>query len=220
MRAAHGGRFWWVSLFSVHWLQGVLLFLIAFPVMVAAGAGPGSAAAPLVAGGAVLWAEGFLFEAVGDSQLARFKADPGNRGRVMDQGLWRFTRHPNYFGDALLWWGYFGFAAAEGAWWTAFGPLLMTVLLMKVSGVALLERTLRESKTVPGLRAANQRSFAAVRRSRLFLSKVEVGPALFQNPGGLQSGNRRPKMSTGPSPGRLRNIATPALSRGYRTEFA
>jgi steroid 5-alpha reductase family enzyme len=80
---------------------------------------------------------------VGDAQLAAFKRDPGNRGRVMDRGLWAWTRHPNYFGDATLWWGLGLFAlATPGAWWTLAGPALMTTLLVRVSGVALLERTL------------------------------------------------------------------------------
>ena len=78
--------------------------------------------------------------------LARFKADPANRGKVMSRGFWRYTRHPNYFGDAVVWWGLFCFAAATGGWWTVYGPVLMTVLLMRVSGVALLEKRLRETK--------------------------------------------------------------------------
>jgi steroid 5-alpha reductase family enzyme len=82
---------------------------------------------------------GISFEAGGDWQLARFKAKPGNRGRVMDRGFWRFTRHPNYFGDFCVWWGLYLIAAACGAWWSLLGPLLMSVLLLKVSGVALLE---------------------------------------------------------------------------------
>ncbi|MCM2269775.1 MAG: DUF1295 domain-containing protein, partial [Thermoanaerobaculia bacterium] len=98
-----------------------------------------------------LWTAGFLFEAIGDAQLARFKRDPANRGRVMDRGLWRYTRHPNYFGDATLWWGLFFFAGATGAWWTAIGPALMSFLLVRVSGVALLERGLAASK--PGYAA-------------------------------------------------------------------
>lgn len=95
---------------------------------------------------AVFWPTGFRFESIGDWQLARSNTDPANRGRVMDSGLWRYTRHPNYFGDAMVWWGYFVFAAAHGAWWAVIGPLVMTVLLMKVSGVALLEKTLQETK--------------------------------------------------------------------------
>lgn len=80
---------------------------------------------------------------VGDWQLARFKAKPENRGRVMDQGLWRYTRHPNYFGDFLVWWGLYGVALAAGAWWTVPSPLVMSFLLMRVSGVTLLEKSLK-----------------------------------------------------------------------------
>jgi steroid 5-alpha reductase family enzyme len=145
MRDARGPGFWWISWFTVFLLQALLAWVIAMPLFAAARAREGGSAA-WVALGSLCWAAGFLFEAVGDAQLARFKADPANRGSVMDTGLWRYTRHPNYFGDALLWWGYFGFAAAVGAWWTAVGPALMTFLLMRVSGVALLEKTLRDTK--------------------------------------------------------------------------
>jgi steroid 5-alpha reductase family enzyme len=96
--------------------------------------------------GLFLWVIGFYFEAVGDLQLARFKADPANRGKVMDQGVWRYTRHPNYFGDSAQWWGYYLVALAAGGWWTVFSPILMTLLLLRVSGVALLEKTLVETK--------------------------------------------------------------------------
>jgi steroid 5-alpha reductase family enzyme len=90
----------------------------------------------------LVWAIGFFFEAVGDLQLARFKADPANRGKVMDTGVWRYTRHPNYFGDATQWWAYYLIALAAGGWWTIFSPILMTTLLLRVSGVALLEKSL------------------------------------------------------------------------------
>jgi steroid 5-alpha reductase family enzyme len=148
MRTVHGARFGWVSFFTVYLLQAVLLWVIATPLQVALRpAGPGEAGGQFWLGlGIVCWTTGFLFESLGDWQLSRFKADPANRGRVMDSGLWRYTRHPNYFGDALLWWGYFGFAAATGGWWTVFAPALMTLMLMRVSGVALLEKTLRETK--------------------------------------------------------------------------
>jgi steroid 5-alpha reductase family enzyme len=145
MRARRAASFWWSSLFVVFLLQGLLAWVIAMPLLAGARAGAAVTSGWIV-GGMVCWAIGFCFEAIGDAQLARFKADAGNRGRVMDRGLWRYTRHPNYFGDALLWWGYFGFAAAGGAWWTIVGPALMTLLLLKVSGVALLERTLAETK--------------------------------------------------------------------------
>jgi steroid 5-alpha reductase family enzyme len=147
MRCAHGETFWWRSLFTVFWLQAVLLWFIAMPVLVAAGSpGPAGATWTDVAG-LLLFAVGFAFEAVGDAQLARFRSEPSNRGKVLDTGLWRYTRHPNYFGDATLWWGLFLVAAsAPAAWLTAGSPLLMTVLLLRVSGVTLLERSLKESK--------------------------------------------------------------------------
>lgn len=97
--------------------------------------------------GCAVWVIGFLFESVGDLQLALFKHDRRNKGKVMNRGLWRFTRHPNYFGDALLWWGVFLIAlSTPQGFWTAIGPVIMTVLLMKVSGVALLEKTLTRTK--------------------------------------------------------------------------
>jgi steroid 5-alpha reductase family enzyme len=90
---------------------------------------------------------GLFFETVGDWQLTRFKADPENKGKLLTTGLWRYTRHPNYFGDALVWWGLTLFAlATPGSVWVAISPVLMTFLLMRVSGVALLEQRLRESK--------------------------------------------------------------------------
>jgi steroid 5-alpha reductase family enzyme len=98
------------------------------------------------AAGAALFAAGFLTEAAADAQLARFRADPANRGKILDRGLWRFSRHPNYFGDALLWWGLWLLAVGAGAAWTVAGPVLMTFLLVKVSGVALLERSLSERR--------------------------------------------------------------------------
>ena len=92
---------------------------------------------------------GFLFETVGDAQLARFKADPANEGQVMDRGLWRYTRHPNYFGDFCVWWGIFLVAAETGPGrWGIVGPIVMSVLLLRVSGVAMLEKTI--GKRRPG----------------------------------------------------------------------
>lgn len=95
--------------------------------------------------GIFLFAVGFAVEAIADAQLERFKAR-AEPGAVMDRGLWRYSRHPNYFGDALLWWGLYLLAAGAGAWWTVFGPVLMTVLLLKVSGVVLLERDIGERR--------------------------------------------------------------------------
>jgi steroid 5-alpha reductase family enzyme len=109
--------------------------------------------------GAALTLAGVLFETVGDLQLARFKADPANRGKVMDRGLWRYTRHPNYFGDFLVWWGLFGLAAASGNPWTVVSPALMSFLLLRVSGVTLLEASMRAR---PGYDAYVRRTSAFV----------------------------------------------------------
>lgn len=135
-------RYWWFSLFQVFWLQGLLAWMVAAPILVV-GAAPVSGGFDPLWLGVVLWAIGFYFEAVGDWQLARFKRDPANKGKVMDRGLWRYTRHPNYFGDFAVWWG-FGLIALAAPWgWLALlGPALMSFLLLRVSGVAMLERTI------------------------------------------------------------------------------
>lgn len=152
MRERGGERFWWASLFKVFWLQAALAWVVSAPVGVALLAEAPAALGGLDGLGIALVAIGLLFEAGGDWQLARFRRDPANRGQVCDRGFWRYTRHPNYFGDAVVWWGFFAFAAAtSGGWWSAAGPLLMTVLLVRVSGVAMLEPDLRRSK--PGYRA-------------------------------------------------------------------
>ena len=97
----------------------------------------------LVLPGVVLWAVGLYFETVGDAQLDRFKADPASKGQVMDRGLWRYTRHPNYFGDFCVWWGLFLVALPAGElWWTAVGPVVMSLLLIQVSGKGLLEKSI------------------------------------------------------------------------------
>ncbi len=142
MRRHHGARFPLVSLATVFGLQGALMWIVSLPVQCGQLAADPARLAALDAAGAALWALGIAFEGVGDWQLARFKADPANAGAVMDHGLWRYTRHPNYFGDACVWWGLWLIAAAGGAWWTALSPALMTFFLMKVSGVAMLERTI------------------------------------------------------------------------------
>ena len=96
--------------------------------------------------GVVVWAIGFSFETVGDLQLAQFRANPENKGKVLNSGLWRLTRHPNYFGDFCVWWGFFLVALSAGGWWSVISPLLMSFLLLKVSGVAMLERTIGDRR--------------------------------------------------------------------------
>jgi steroid 5-alpha reductase family enzyme len=146
MRARAGARFWWRSLFSVFVLQGAILWFVSLPLQVVQAA-PGGPLGALDAAGLAVWCIGLIFESVGDLQLARFKADPRNAGAVMDRGLWRYTRHPNYFGDFCAWWGIFGVAlsAPHGAY-TVASPALMSFLLLRVSGVPLLERGLREHR--------------------------------------------------------------------------
>ncbi len=146
MRDYHGSRFWWVSLITVFMLQAILLWLISLPIQVAIIADQPRALYWLDGLGILFWSIGLALEAMSDWQLARFKANPANAGRVMDRGLWRFSRHPNYFGDFCIWWGLYLIAAAGGAWWTVFSPLLMSVLLLKVSGVTLLERTIADRR--------------------------------------------------------------------------
>jgi len=143
-REENGSRWWWVSFFKVFLLQGFLLWIISTPLLAAIASGYPAILTPLDMTGFNLWAFGLLFESIGDLQLRRFKADESNRGKILTTGLWRYTRHPNYFGEAVVWWGYFIIALAAGRWWTIFSPILMTFLLVKISGVAMLERTMNE----------------------------------------------------------------------------
>ncbi|MEW6209876.1 MAG: DUF1295 domain-containing protein [Acidobacteriota bacterium] len=151
MRRRHGKRFWIVSLYSVFGFQGVLMWVISLPLQIAASSKTPDRFTAFDYLGVAVWTVGFFFEAVGDWQLKRFKSDPSNKGKMMRRGLWAWTRHPNYFGDATLWWGYFLIAlSTDLGVWTLASPLIMTFLLMKVSGVALLEKSL--AKTKPGYR--------------------------------------------------------------------
>jgi steroid 5-alpha reductase family enzyme len=154
-RAEAGSRWWWLSLFRVFWLQGVLMWIISAPLLAAQIGRVPTILTILDVLGVAVWLIGFTFEALGDLQLARFKADPANKGKVMDRGVWRYTRHPNYFGDAAQWWGYYLIAAVAGGWWTIFSPILMTLFLLRVSGVTLLEKTL---ETRPGYKEYVERT--------------------------------------------------------------
>ena len=147
MRKRNGDRFAFVSLYTVFGLQGVLMWLISLPLQFAQLSREPAHLTFLDFLGVALWVVGLSFEAIGDWQLARFKSDPANKGKVMDRGLWAYTRHPNYFGDAFLWWGFFLIAlSTPRGWLTVLSPVLMTTLLMKVSGVALLERSLVKTR--------------------------------------------------------------------------
>lgn len=145
-RREAGPSWWWRSYFKVFLLQGLLMWLISVPFLAIQSAPTPVGLTWLDIIGLLLWMVGFFFEFIGDWQLARFKRNPQNEGQVLDRGLWRYTRHPNYFGEALLWWGYGALALAAGAWWALFSPLLMTLLLLRVSGVTMLERSLKKDK--------------------------------------------------------------------------
>lgn len=146
MRERRGAGFWWQSLFIVFLLQGAVMWVVSLALQVGiAHATPGWLVWQTI--GIVIWSVGLFFETAGDWQLARFRSNPDNRGKVLDSGLWRYTRHPNYFGDFCIWWGLF-FIAVSGrnVWWTIVGPLVMSTFLMKISGVTLLEKSLESEK--------------------------------------------------------------------------
>lgn len=144
MRERRGPAFRWQSLYVVFGLQGAIMWIVSLPQQATADAtaDPGV----LSWAGIVVWVVGVAWETTADVQLARFKADPANRGTVLDRGVWRWSRHPNYFGDAVAWWGMYLVAASAGGWWTVVSPVVMTFLLMRVSGVTLLERDLTRTK--------------------------------------------------------------------------
>ena len=138
IRARNEPNFSFKSLYLVFALQALLAWLVAMPLLGTAlsGARP---LGPFDLIGALLWFAGLL-QATADVQLARFQQRPDADRAVMNRGVWRYSRHPNYFGEFLMWWGIWVIAAAGGAWWTIFGPLLISFFLLKVSGVALTEK--------------------------------------------------------------------------------
>ena len=144
IRANNEPGFRYKSFYIVFVLQAVLAWVISLPL---AGAISGqSDIGFLDYAGVALFLVGLFFEAIGDLQLSRFRKDPDNTGKVLDKGLWRYTRHPNYFGNFTLWWAFYLIALSAGAWWTVVSPLLMTFLLLKVSGVTLLEKDIGERR--------------------------------------------------------------------------
>ena len=126
------------SLYIVFGLQGLLAWIISIPLLPAIASD--APLNPIDIMALLLFVFGFFFEAVGDWQLSRFKASERSEGQVLDTGLWRYTRHPNYFGEFCIWWAFWLFAASAGAWWTIYAPALMSFLLLRVSGVAMLEK--------------------------------------------------------------------------------
>jgi steroid 5-alpha reductase family enzyme len=147
IRARNEPNFALKSLYLIFALQAVLAWTVSSPFLV--GMAAGTPLSWLDTVGIAIAAFGIVFEAVGDAQMASFKADPANKGQVMDRGVWRFTRHPNYFGETCVWWGLWLMALAGAGWagaWSIVSPILMTVLLLKVSGISLLERDIGERR--------------------------------------------------------------------------
>jgi steroid 5-alpha reductase family enzyme len=171
IRANNEPGFAFKSLYIVFGLQGMLAWLVALPLLPAITSDVPLNGIDLIA--ALLWLVGFVFEAGGDYQLARFKAREDSKGRVLDTGLWRYTRHPNYFGDFCIWWSFFLFAVASGGCWSIASPLLMSLLLLKVSGVAMLEKTIsdRRPKYAEYIRRTNA-FFPGPRRSLTIIKEA------------------------------------------------
>lgn len=144
IRARNQPNFEWKSLYLVFGLQAVLAWLVSLSLLAALGGTRAWSGLDTLGVAVVMF--GFVFETVGDAQLAAFKSRPENRGKVMAGGLWRYTRHPNYFGECCVWWGFFLLALSAGGWWAVVSPLLMTMLLLKVSGVTLLEKDIAERR--------------------------------------------------------------------------
>jgi steroid 5-alpha reductase family enzyme len=144
-REEAGSSFWWISFFKVFLLQAVVLWIVSSPLLLAHLGGPRPIG--IIGGlGLVLWCCGFFYETVADWQLRQFKKDPSNAGRVLRSGLWSLSRHPNYFGEAVLWWGIALVALPVGGWLSLIGPLMITYLLLEVSGVALLDSAMVERR--------------------------------------------------------------------------
>lgn len=138
-------RYWWFSYFQVFLLQGALIMIVSLPIWhIQTTLNHELNLVDFLA--IVIWLIGFSFEAGGDYQLYHFKKNPKNKGKVLNTGFWKYTRHPNYFGDAAVWWAYGLFSIAAGGYWQVVGSVIMTLLIIKVSGVAMLERTLKTSK--------------------------------------------------------------------------
>ncbi len=143
-REKSGSSFWWVSLFKVFWLQALFLWVISLVLQKAQLSQTPTRLTVLDFSGTLVWIMGFCFEAAGDWQLARFRSDPKNRGQVMDRGLWAFSRHPNYFGEFLIWWGFFLVAlATPDSFWTIICPVLVTLVLLKMTGIPITEKALQ-----------------------------------------------------------------------------
>lgn len=139
-------RYWWISFFQTFLLQAVLLMIISLPLYGIQFGNQDSSLQVLDYIALIVWGIGFVFEAGGDYQLYQFRNNRANKGKVLNTGFWRYTRHPNYFGDSMVWWAYALFSIASGSYWQIVGSALMTFLIIKVSGVALLEKSIKNTK--------------------------------------------------------------------------
>lgn len=144
-RKDNGKKWWWLSFIRVFALQGFLLWIISAVFLPSFSIKAEMGIFEYI--GIAFWAIGLFFEAVGDWQLMQFKKDKSNKGKVMNKGLWKYTRHPNYFGDSMVWWGFFIYTLSHPlGWMYVFCPIVMTLFLVKISGVAMLEVKLKKSK--------------------------------------------------------------------------
>ena len=160
-RKKSGDRFWLVSLFKVFILQALVLWVISLAVQIGQLASIPAKLTWLDGLGIIVWAVGFTFESLGDWQLAKFKSDPASKGRVMDRGLWAYTRHPNYFGEFLIWWGIFLITlSTPNSWWTILSPVIITLVLLKMTGIPLTEQELVKNR--PGYSEYVKRTSAFV----------------------------------------------------------
>lgn len=139
-------RYWWFSYIQVFLLQGGLILFISLPLLAINTQTVSNNLNGLDYLGITIFIIGFIFEAGGDFQLARFKQNPNNKGKVLNTGFWKYTRHPNYFGDSAVWWSFAIFSIAAGSYWPVIGSLAMTLIIIKVSGVSLLEKNLNNTK--------------------------------------------------------------------------
>lgn len=153
-------RYWWFSFFQVFMLQGFLVWLVSAPLLAIQFYANKNPFGIIDIIGITIWLIGFTFEAGGDWQLAKFKSNPTNKGKLLQTGFWKYTRHPNYFGDATVWWGFAILTAAVGSFLPILSAVLMTWLIVKISGVAMLERTLVNTK--PGFLEYSQRTNAFI----------------------------------------------------------
>ena len=143
IRKKYSPKFELKSLFIIFIFQAILAAIISLPIVSVLGVRSGTTNLGIVEYAAVLiWLVGFIYESVADWQLAKFKADKSNENKVMNAGLWRNSRHPNYFGEFLIWWGFYLYAMSTGPWWIVISPLLISWLLLKFSGVVMLEETI------------------------------------------------------------------------------